>query len=361
MNSFTTLFFPETNIFKEHFYPLFLFCTPLHYLQPVEPGLESDMYNESNFFLENGLCEAHTSVAPGENSDRFLNLLSTLIKPGDLHVSPTNSPTKNIISGKGVSNLSSLLGEYSFEHISTEAEMDLWRARLLLAIADIYDSQEEALREEVDLLSEDEISAFHSLPESNGLNGKSIYSEVEDIVQLLEKSQDVNTNKRFDAWLYLLREQSLPPIKLWVASSRDSGDFIFRRYTAAGNGSAVPLLKLALPAYIAASGKYVVKQIEEFHQATNQIHRGLVADFKRITTTNPYLRGSKESLLPFGTDWAKQWEYAIDHHFPPSSNGRKSITFYLLPDQPIAELVCPQKIFTAARNQYTHGLLGILE
>jgi len=339
MNSFDTLLFPDTNIFTENFYPLLLFCSPLHYLQPVEPGPESDVYHESTLFLESGLCEGHASVPPGDNGDRFSNLLHTITKSKDKYATQMGATAKNPISGEVGNNLSSLFREHSLEQTTTVAELELWQARLLLAIADMYDLEEKALREELQFLSEDEIAMLRSMPEKNGLKEESIYGEVENIVQFLENSQEINTKKRFEAWLCLLRHQSLPSIKLWLATSRDSGDLIFQKYKATGNGDAIPLLKLALPAYIAASGKYVVKQIEAFHQATNRIHQGLVADFERIVTTVPYLDGSQESLLPFETDWAEQWGFALDDHFPSSSNGRKSITFYVLPDAQCSRLL----------------------
>lgn len=361
MNSFDTLLFPDTNIFTENYYSLLLFCSPLHYLQPVEPGLKSDVYDEYHLFLESGLCEGHTSVPPGYNSDRFSNLLHTIMKSKDKYATQVSATAKSSISDEDGNSLSLLIREHCLNDTTTEGELELWRARLLLAIADIYDLQENDLREELQLLSEDEIAVLRSLPEKNGLNMESSYDEVENIVQLLEKSQEINTKKRFEAWLCLLRHQALPSIELWLASSRDSGDQIFQKYKTAGKGDVVPLLKLALPAYIAASGKYVVKQIEAFHQATNRIHLGLVADFERIATTIPYLGGSRESLLPFGTDWAERWEFALDDHFPSSSNGRKSITFYLLPDQPVAQLLLtPEKVNTG-HNQYVHGLLGIVD
>jgi hypothetical protein len=120
------------------------------------------------------------------------------------------------------------------------------------------------------------------------------------------------------------------------------------------------LLKLALPAQIAASGEYVVKQIEEFHLATAHIHRGLVTDFERIVRTVPYVHDAHESLLPYGTDWAEQWAGALHDFFPASSNGRNDTTFYLLPDQPIARLLSLPESPGVSPADTAHGLLAIL-
>jgi len=368
MNSFDTLLFPDTNIFNEKYYPLLLFCSPLHYLQPVEPGPESDIYHESSHFLKRGLCQGHSSISVGRNRERFLNLIRNIVEEKEEYATQLRALVTNSLSAPGTTThstirneiVSHLLQKYSVEHKTTESEMELWQARLLLAIADTYDSEEEALSEELLLFDEDEIAALNSLPRESDSNGESIFDELGDMVFRLEKSQVINNKKRFEAWLCLLKNHPLPSIKLWLASSRDSGERIFQKYKTTGNDVAVPLLKLALPAHISASGKYVVKQIEAFQRATDRIHMGLVADFERIATTVPYQRGSQESLLPYGTDWAEQWEFALDEHFPASSDGRKSITFYLLVDQPVARLLSLPKTVAPPHAPFAHGLLGIL-
>lgn len=168
------------------------------------------------------------------------------------------------------------------------------------------------------------------------------------------------TAKRFEAWLRLLQNQPVPPVKVWLASSRDSATQIFDKYTSISNAHAVPLFKLALPAQIAASGKYVVERIEEFQLATMLIHQGIAADFQRIAGTIPYLRDVQESLLPYGTDWAEQWQGALDVFFPAANDGRQDVTFYLLPDQPLDRLLSLPKTLNAAHRESAHGLLALL-
>jgi hypothetical protein len=155
-----------------------------------------------------------------------------------------------------------------------------------------------------------------------------------------------------------MQNHPVPPVKVWLASTRDSAVQIFRRYESTGNGSAVPLLKLAFPAHIMASGNYVVEQIKEFQRATSDIRQGLVADFRRITTTFPYVH-SRESLLPYETDWADQWEGMLHTYFPASRDGRNYVTFYLLPDQPIARLLSLEESAGTSYDITPHGLLGI--
>jgi hypothetical protein len=120
------------------------------------------------------------------------------------------------------------------------------------------------------------------------------------------------------------------------------------------------VLKLALPAYIDASPKYVVRQIEEFQQATTAIHQGLTADFERIVRTVPYRPDAHESLLPYGTDWAEQWEGMLDGYFPAARTGRMAVTFYLLPEQPLAQMLSLPEPAGTTPVHAAHGLLGVL-
>jgi hypothetical protein len=367
MNSYDTLIFPDTDIFNEKRYPLLLFFTPLHFLQLVEPGAKgnSDVNHEHDLFLQHGLCQAHTPAPLGENRQHFLRLTDDIRKRKEHYVAQLRAMTigsKTADEKYGI--VSSLLQEYGVTHQNTETNLELWQARLVLAIAEMLDSDEDALREQLAeqlaLFSEEEIAAFRFLQKEEGTNEADLFEKLENIQVQLKKPRLSDTIKRFEAWLRLLKNQPLPAVKVWIASTRDSADQIFKKYEALSNTSAIPLLKLALPAYIDASDKYVVRQIEEFQQATTSIHQGLVADFERIVKTVPYLRDSHEALLPYGTDWAEQWEGMVDEYFPAASNGRSDITFYLLPDRPLAQALSLPESAGTAHDQAAHGLLGVL-
>jgi hypothetical protein len=368
MNSFNTLFFPETDIFNERRYPLLLFFTPLHFLQVVAPGPGFPAHEEASLFFKSGLCQAHVPAPLGDNREQFLRLIRDI--SGDKEHSAdqpvgTTSGSNPALTGSDPLDLkhgivTSLLREYGVKEESTGMDLQLWQARLVLAIAEILDNSEESLQEELLFFNEDEIATFRSLQGATDPNEEDLFSELENIKAGLEKSRSGNIKKRFDAWLRLLHKQPIPPVKVWLASTRDSADQIFNKFESTGKTHAVPLLKLALPAQITASGKYVLAQIEKFQQATAHIHQGLVADFERIVTTVPYVPDVHNSLLPYDTDWADQWAEALDDFFPASNYGRNDITFYLLPDQPIARLLSLPDSSGVAHGDTAHGLLAIL-
>jgi hypothetical protein len=368
MNSFDTLFFPETDIFNEKRYPLLLFFAPLHFLQVVEPGPDSITNSEAELFLKRGLCQAHVPAPLGDNREQFLQLIHDIGERKERFVAQLSGittasdplPAGNKPLDFKYSIVSSLLQKYGMKRAITGTDLQLWQARLVLAIAEILDSNEEALREQFSFFNEDEIAAFRALQEETDPDEEDLFSESENIKAGLEKSRLGNIAKRFDAWLRLLQNQPIPPVKVWLASTRASAEQIFNRYESTSKAHAVPLLKLAIPAQIAASGKYVLEEIEKFHKSTIHIHRGLVADFERAVRTVPYVRDMEESLLPYGTDWAEQWENALDDVFPASNYGRNDITFFLLPDQPIVRLLSLPESPSISDDGAGHGLLAVL-
>ena len=364
MNSYATLFFPDTDIFNERYYPLLLFFTPLHFLQLIEQGAGGNSDNEAELFLKRGLCKAHTPAPLGENRQQFLRLIDDIRKRKEYYltqlkiISP-GSATGPAENGKNVI-ISSLLQEFGIKRQASD--QSLWRARLVVAMAEILASDEEALHEEFSeqfAFFNEEITALRSLPEAKDTEEVDLLDKLESLMEELEKPRLKDSVNRTEAWLRLLKNQPPPSVKIWLAATRDSGEQIFTRYESTSHTSAVPVLRLAIPAYIDASGKYVIEIIEKFQNDTIAIHHGLVADFDRIVSTVPYLRDSPESLLPFGTDWAELWEGKLDKYFPASRDGRNHVTFYLLPGQPLSRLLSlPDS--SGASNEAAHGLLGIL-
>ncbi len=364
MNSFDTLIFPDTDIFKEEYYPLLLFCSPLHFLQPVEPDPAREEDAEKSHFYQHGLWQPHTPIPLGDNRSPYLRLIED-IKNRQKHyldqfsaltIAPGAAPRSPAQPGKKHDLVVSLLSKHGVAISDIETNLELWQSRLILSIAEILTEEEDDLQEEISYFNEEEIAVLRSLKKED--SGEDyLLKEVEKFQKQQKKPHVSNIIKRFAAWRYLMQRKPLPSVQLWLASSRPAAEQVLEKYNSASGRNAVPILKLDLPARISASGRYVVEQIEKFHQATTHIHRGLAADFTRITTTVPYVPDAPESLLPYGTDWADQWETMLYDSFPAAQDGRTAITFYLLPDHPVGSLFAPS---ATNQEQATHGLLGVL-
>lgn len=367
MDSFDTFLFPDTNIFHEECYPLLLFFTPLHFLQLVEPGPESKTDAEAAHFLGSGLCRAHHPAPLGDNREHFVRLIGDIKEKSEKYVAQLKTlPVDGAPASPGSDAadlthtiISSLLKRHGVKHSSSEAELNVWQARLVLAIAEIQDKSEDDLHDALSFFTEEEIAMLRTLQEENDPAEHDPLHELDTIRAPQEKNHDRNIVKRFEAWLSLLQNRPAPRVKVWLTTTRVSADQIFARYEAANKGRAVPVLKLALPAHIMASGKYVLEQIEAFQQATKHIRQGLITDFQRIVTTMPYVPDVRESLLPYGTDWAEHWQTILQDYFPAAKDGRNNVTFYLLPNQTIANLLSLPTPDDGSFDHAAHGLLAL--
>ncbi len=368
MNCFDAFLFPDTNIFYEKYYPLLLFFSPLYFLQLTEPGAESDIKNEAAPFMASDLCRAHIPAPVGDKREQFLRLIRDIKEQKGHYVDQLNTLIVDLTHAQTDVDAADLkhkiaiilLEKLGAKQDISETELDLWQDRLVLSMAEILERREKDLQKDLSLFDEEEIAAFRLLHGINDKTESDLLNEIENIKAKLTTHRLRNNIIRFKAWLRLLKNGPVPMVKVWLASTRDSADQMFKRHKAAGNGSAVPLLKLALPAHIEASAQYVVKQVKAFQQKTTRIHQGLVADFARIVTTVPYLGDCEKSLLPYKTDWADLWEGMLNEYFPASNYGRTEIIFYLLPNRPVVHLLSLPESTDGKHDLAAHGLLALI-
>ncbi len=352
-----TLLFPDTRVYTNRLYPLLLLCKPLHFLQIAEVDLLSSG-NDDPSVLEHDFCKAHTPAPFGDKLELFLELSERIRTYKD----QTAASRTETGAGLEVEGISSLLQKGAAELATGEFDAELRQAQLTLVLAEILDSEEESLREQVFFLDEDEIAAISTLEDESGSAARKLVSDLDAVKTQLQTSRPESMTLRFAAWLHLFRQFDITPgIKLWMASSREAGEEIFKRSRSGGGKDAVPVLKLALPSHFMESPRYIVQHIEKFHQSSARIHQGLAADFAKITTTSHYDRSSLESLLPYHTDWGGLWAAALDDSFPAGTYGRSSVTFYLLPNQLLPELLSHAGSEHSGADSHYHGLLGILE
>jgi hypothetical protein len=156
MNSFGTLFFPETTVFSDKRYPLLLFFTPLHFIQAMEPGPSPVVDPEAEIFLKGGLCQPHVPAPLGDNYEQFLWLTHDMREQKEHLVDQLRQKTIDSSSTLSAGEfldfrhniVSSLLHEYGVKHANIEMDLLLWQARLVLIIAEIVDSNEKNMTEQ---------------------------------------------------------------------------------------------------------------------------------------------------------------------------------------------------------------------
>jgi len=367
MISFNTLLFPDTLICKDRLYPLFLFFSPIHYLQPVETDPEHNQQADRDSFMERGLCQGHTPVPLEKNRQRFVHLIKEIRERRDDYSAQLASLA---IAGMSASTsprggeskreiISALLGSQSPGRSFSDEAVELWQARLVLAIAEILEKDEEDLQQKLQLLDNQEMKMFRSL-QGEGSDGENPFAELEQIKSRLETRKPQAEKNRFKAWLQLMKHFQTTENLFWLASSQDSADQVFTRFEQKTSGSAIPLLSLQFPAHISVSQPYLIKQIETFHQQAKRIHDSISHELEHLAQSTDYDPGATELLLPGSTDWSESWNLLIEDHFPASSHGRSKVTIYILPDNQVPDLFS-LKPTKSAVSAFKHGLLGVLK
>jgi hypothetical protein len=367
MNPLNSLILPDTDIFKEKLYPLFLFSTPLHYLQPVEPLADREPV-ETDLFMERGLCQAYTPAPLGNNRDRFMHLVNDIKNRKDDYAAQLSALTvaglsrlKSEKKSEARSQIvSTLLKNHDVpaEEIS-DKEIEQWQARLVLTIAEILEREEEELRQDLFFLDDKELALFQELQgEVNG-DEEGMIAELKKIRSNLQSPRPGEIKTRFQAWLKLMGSSPFPTADLWIASSQDGGDEIFNRYEKMASGVATPILKLALPGRIEVSPIHAVDQIEQFHRLAAEVHGAIIQDLAELRDKEIVIPAPVESLLPGQNDYVEHWNNLVDEHFPALSHSSAFLTFYILPDCSITKLLG----LTNDKNDDHHarnGLMAIL-
>jgi hypothetical protein len=370
MNSLKTFIFPDTDPFRETRYPLLLLCAPLLYLQPVEADPDrSDDSDEPDLFMERGLCQAHTPAPLGPDRERFQRLIKDIRERRDDYAAQLSALTVASLSAPPTERseesrhqiVSALLNRHGVADDKTAqaGELERWQARLVLIIAEMLAEEEDTLRTDLELLSERELDMLRSLQGEDSLEEDNPLAELERIKSRLATPRPGAFKVRFKAWLKLMRATEAPQADLWLASSMDAADQVFEVLDRDRQATAVPILTVPLPQSIAASPRYVVEQIEEFHRQAAEVLAAIAADLKSIRERDYPAIAQPEDLLPSANNSTDRWSTLLDQHFPASSHGRSSLTFYLLPGRTVPELLSLGSA-SADKGRPLHGLLAVL-
>lgn len=318
--------------------------------------------------MEQGLCQGHTPIPLADDRDRFLRLVEDISHRKDeyaaqlssLTIAEMSSPVSQKSGEQRYELISSLLSsDNSGEPDAARHNVELWQARLVLAIAEILDREEEDLQQHLQILDSQELEMLRKLQgETDGAEDP--FAQLEEIQAHLLLARPGEMKKRFTAWLTLLRHQPLPPDTLWLASSRDSGDQVMIEFEKHHDAPAIPVLQLLIPSHIRISTSHLVDQISRFHNQSSDIHKALRSQLTDLARNDNYDPTDANTLIPDGTDWAEQWQASLENFFPESSHGRKKLTIYLLPNTTI------NKLFSLPEDEhqpttFKNGLLGVLD
>ncbi|THB72905.1 MAG: hypothetical protein D6B25_15955 [Desulfobulbaceae bacterium] len=366
MDSLKTLIFPDTILFQDKYFPLFLFFAPINYLAPIEGGNDEDDQSEFDIFMERNLCQAHTPSPLGKNRERFVHLINDIrVRKDDyaaqlssLTVAGLSTKSSDKKSEKRTEIINTLLTDGSNQSaVSDQDEIECWQSRLVLKIAEILDHEEAELQNHLSLLDSREMNMFKKLQGEDAPDDDDPFARLEEIRQNLLRARPGEMKKRFYAWFNLMKPALSGMEALWFASSQDSGDQIFSLYEELHTNYPVPILELPFPARIPISATHLLKEILAFREATATARKGIVEELFTLANDPEYSPLDTDKLLPTDSEKLRSWNQLLDEMFPEHVNGRCSVRFYLLQDTTIPQLL---GIETRKDTDHSHGLLAVL-
>ena len=216
MNSLNSLYFPGTALYSFRQYPLFLLFSKIHLLGVAEHNIHGREVQATDSFIKAGFCQTHTPSRLGDDFKRFRHLINDIRNRKDDYASQLSALTLAALSnpsesGEGESQqeiISSLLkSNRAFpDKRKKQKDIDLWQARLVLAIAEILDCEEEDIAQQLAVLKDEEADLFREL------QGEDVDPEKEnpfEELSLLRKHMNPpipgNMQKRFISWKQLYR------------------------------------------------------------------------------------------------------------------------------------------------------------
>ncbi len=365
---YPSLVFPNTDIFGYRQFPILLFGCPLYYLQLVEPDPNDDVQDENEIFINSGLCHPHLPAPLADDRERFTRLIKDIRERKDDYAAQLSALTMAALSDNKARSggeeryqiISSLLdSKVIADSADRDEQLDLWQARLVLAIAEILNKEKEDLLQEMQLLDAQEIEMLRSLQGETDTDDEDPFAELQRIKADLDGARPREIKIRFQSWLRLMKHAPLPDTKLWVASSPEAADELFIEFDKRNEGTPLPILELTIPDRIEAGPIYVVSRVKSFLEDSATLREKIIAEFEMLVNKGGLSPDSAENLLPSGSEHSSLWGEMVEEHFPAGSHGSASLRFYLLPNCTISTLLRLEP--GRPDRQPAHGLVAVLK
>lgn len=361
MNSLKTLYFPATAVPSLRLYPLFLLFRDLHFLAPVEaePAGKSDESADS--FINWGFCQVHTPSPLGMDRRRFLRLVADITAHGPDYTAQLSSLTLAAITERRPEEsereiVGSLVEPATPPPEKKDPQRDLlWQARLLLAIGELLDREEEEIALSLAMFEDHEKRLFQELQgEEDGEEIEALLGNLARLDMERRGNSWSNVKQRCQAWKTLYGTMADGDFPLLLARTEESGDILRQEYLRLSGREAETVLTLPLPTVVGWSSE----EAKEALQRDLADHSPTVAAiFSHFAWLLHLDQAEGELVAPLDAKVAEAWRGMLDREFPEERFGRTSLSFTFLPGWPIAALLGhPDR----QRTTYRNGLMVTL-
>ena len=342
MQSLNSLYFPETSLPPNIRNSLLLFAEELHFLQPVE-GEDS---TAPDLFTEKGFCQAHTPVPLGKEKARFLGLIQEIQEQKGSNAEQFSSLTLAHLSEevlKGEQSHRSIMATLTGGMVTEESEADnsqqeekLWKARLVLALAEILDKEEAELAESFSDIDSSELSLFQELKgeldtDSDALEENDPFAELTRIRAKLNQQRPGGIKKRLQAWeTFYASGEGLDTYWLWLTANEEAAELVSGKYERISNNVSVPLLRLNVPAQMLMREEDALTTIQKFRDDAENIRNTILEKLQKIVAQDHLDLIDPVALLPDAGLLARDWNDLIEYHFPQSKFGSQVLDLQFL-------------------------------
>ena len=367
MNSLNTLYFPGTDIYSIRQYPVFLLFQKIHLIKPVEKDPKDSDEESTDSFIKSGFCQVHTPCPLGENRDRFLHLVEDIRNRKDDYAAQLSSLILASKSGPSAMDedseqaiINSLFTpkDRQAESLQTKKEEKLWQARLVLAIGEILDQEEEEIARNLAMLEDDQAGLFKELHGNiEAIEEDNPFAELSQLESNLSAASSGNIKKRFNGWKTLFLEGDMQECEVFLTTSQDAGDLLLESYEKKTNQPAPLIAGLELPGLIGWNSEEASQAVATFSEKSrvliSQIHATLNDLSQKEDCTEQEIKNNK-AFAAISEEWHRQLETV----FPAKQFGRIPVKWYLFPSVACSTLIGKTQSETAKPK---NGLLIVVD
>jgi hypothetical protein len=319
--------------------------------------------------MDGGFCQGHTPAPLGADRDRFLHLVHDIEQRKDDYAAQLSALTLASLSAPkkgndetGFAIVSSLLGGLDTGEAKETAELQaaLWQARLVLAIGEILDREEEEVADALSILDKSEENLFDRLLGRDEEEEDASFTDLAQLQEKIDLPRPGTIRNRFKAWLSLYRAGDLPDWWLWTTTRTEAADILLEMYEKKTGRTALPFWQIELPAATGIELQDHIDTIRVFKGEAGPLTARIATEFNRIIRLDRTADSEPAAVLPEGTAWGEQWASLLERHFPAELYGRSPFRFHLLCHLPLSELAGAEHQGTEPGSGVQHGILAVI-
>ena len=358
MNSLATLYFPGTSLNRLSRYPIFLLFQNIHLLNPVEDGSPGEDNESSDSFIKSGFCQVHSPCPLGPDRNRFLRLVADITSGKEEYAAQLSSLTLAAMTadhGQGEeterSIVRSCMGKIDLQQkVEEKTETDkLWQARLVLAIGEILDREEEEIALNLAVLEDEEKDLFKELQGEEDTEEDNPFADLSRLAGNLRGNSTGNSKNRWKAWQSFFLAAHVGEFQIFLAESKAAGDILLEAYEEKTKHAAPHVFSLPLPAFVGWNHDEASAAVLHFSEKNSALLSTLQQKLADLL-----LQGENTGQL---LSVEETWQALLQDAFPAEQYGRVPINAYLFQGISCATLAGKTPINNSPNG---HGLLAVL-